>query len=78
MSAAGDAFARVAADLKAAETVLEFELSKFEAWRALRQLEERESRGDGLHALCAGRLKAVLHARLDLQAPQCRALPAIR
>lgn len=66
------------ASLKAAETALEAELWKLEAWRALLQLEDREARGDQIQTVDGLKLKAALHVSLDRQLPQWRALRDIR
>ncbi len=60
------------AGLVRARQMLEMQLASHEAWQALRQLIERERKGDAVAAVDAARLRGGLEQRLDQDAPLWR------
>lgn len=72
---------RLAADdvaaLARARDVLRLQLEASEPWRALRQLDEREARGDAVRSLDGQALRRFLETTLDKSCPGWRALSAL-
>ena len=77
MDGATDAMRSELETLEGVRRALTLQLEPHEAWRALRQLDERERLGHALSTIDGGQLRSRLSSQLDQIGPAWRALPAI-